>query len=124
MSIPWSVPTTRCNSQSLSFNILLHRKYGEDHADEDRADESGDEEEQQWLREGHGSLQLAIQVPFGDSGDAHEFLVQATAFFRDRDHLPHGAGKQALAFAEADAQLPALLDTLDGLGHGVHQDLV
>src|ERR1035438_1667723 len=45
-----------------SLNVFLHRKDRQHHADEDRPDERGDEEEQQRLRKRHRRLQLPIQV--------------------------------------------------------------
>ena len=85
---------------------------------------AGDEKQHQRLGERHGGLQVAVQVAFGDVGDADQFAVELAAFLGHGNHFQHGAGEQLLAVRQALAEPAALLHALDGLRHGIHENLV
>src|ERR1035437_2199677 len=106
------------------FDVILQRENGEQHADENDADEAGDEKQHQRFGERHGGFQIPVQVKFRDAGHAHEFGVELAAFFRDRNHFQHRAGKKDFAVREALAEPSALLHALDGLADGIHENLV
>ena len=99
-------------------------KIGQQHADENGADEAGDQKQHQRLGKRHGRFQVAVQVHLGDAGDAHQFGVELAAFLRHGNHFQHGAGEERLAIRQALAEPAALLHALDGLGDGVHENLV
>src|SRR5438093_718370 len=63
-----------------SLDVVLQGENRQDHADEDCADERRDEEQHQWLRQRNCGLELPIQIPFGDVGDANQFLIEFSAF--------------------------------------------
>ena len=69
-------------------------------------------------------FRLRSRSPSVTVGDAHQFGVQFAAFFGDGNHFQDGTGKQDPAIGQALAESPALLHALDGLAHGIHQDLV
>ena len=85
---------------------------------------AGDEKQHQRFGQRHGGLQLAVEVAFGDVGDAHQFLVQPAAFFGDGDHFQDRAGEEAAAVRQAWPKRLAFLDPFDRVGHGIDEDLV
>ena len=74
--------------------------------------------------QGHGGLEVAVQVALRDDGDADQFGVELAAFLADGDHFQHRAGEEVAAIGQAGAQLRAFLDAVNGIGNGIHQNLV
>ena len=71
---------------------------------ENGADETGDEKKHERLREGDRSFQVAIQIAFGDVGDADQLGVQPTAFLRHRNHFQGGTVEQVLTLSETGTE--------------------
>src|SRR5581483_9189651 len=111
-------------SDPFLFDVVLQGEYREDHPDENRADEGGDEKQKHRFGERNSGLELAVQVALGDGRDANQLLVEAAAFFGYRDHFERRTGEERAAFAETLSKLAALLDPLDRVGNRVHEDLV
>ena len=69
-------------------------------------------------------FRLPVQIHLGDGGDADQFGVELAAFLGHGNHFQNRAGNKILALRQALAEPAALLHALDGLGDGIHENLV
>jgi hypothetical protein len=76
---------------------VLQVEHRQQHANDDRADHAGHDEQQQRLGDRDQQPELAVQVALVRRRETDEFLVQPAGLFRDRDRLDDRRGEELRA---------------------------